>query len=120
MVYAPGHFHHTAPRRRRCRSRREQFAVRAAGLVALALIGVVVFSLTNRQRTSAKGCVDFNYTTMIGGAETYRCGAEARALCATPPSGRSLDTDFQAQLYAACHRAGLPTGRTRSGSAARS
>lgn len=113
MVYAPGHFQQTAKQtsKRRYRSRREQWAVRTMALIGVVLIGLVVYSLTTRQATTGNGCLDFNYTTMIGGAEAHRCGAQARALCSTPAAGRSVDTDFQTQLYAACRRAGLPTAR---------
>lgn len=113
MPFAPGHFQQASQqsKTRRYRSRREKVAVRAMAIVALALIAVVVFSLTTHQATSANGCIDFNYSTMIGGAESHKCGAQARTLCATPASGKSLDTDFQTELYAACRKAGIPTGR---------
>lgn len=90
------------------RPRRERLSVRLAALLTLALVGLVVFSLTSHQRQTGKGCVDFDYTTMIGGAEMYKCGAQARALCAAPASGRSVDSDFSAQLRAACRKARLP------------
>jgi hypothetical protein len=115
MVFAPGHFQQASEQtstRRRFRSRRERVAVYIAGIVTLVLIGLVVFSLTNHQRTTGHGCIDFNYSTMIGGAETYKCGAQARALCATPPTRAGIDGDFQPELYAACRKAGLPTGRS--------
>lgn len=118
MVYAPGHFQQLSgqPAKRRYRSRRERLTVRAMALLTLALIGVTLFSLTNHQARSGNGCIDFNYATMIGGAETHKCGAQARALCLTPAAGENVDTDFQTELYAACRRAGLPTGgRLRAG-----
>ena len=88
--------------------------MRIAALVTLVLIGLVVFSLTSQKAATGRGCVDFNYTTMIGGAETHECGAQARALCATPSSGKSVDTDFQTELRAACRKAGLPVGRSKA------
>jgi hypothetical protein len=115
MVFAPGHFQQASEQsssRRRFRSRRERIAVQAMAILTLVLVGLAVYSLTNHQRTTSHGCIDFNYSTMIGGAETYKCGAQARALCATPPSGKSIDTDFQMELYAACRKAGLATGGT--------
>jgi hypothetical protein len=115
MVFAPGHFQQAseqASSRRPFRSRRERVAVYVAAVVTLALVGLVVFSLTNHQRKTGHGCIDFNYSTMIGGAETYKCGAQARALCATPATGKSIDTDFQTELYAACRMAGIRTGRS--------
>ena len=79
----------------------------AAALV-LVLLALVAYSLTTHQTRNGYGCIDFNYTTMIGGAEMHRCGAQARALCATPAAaGGSIDTDFQAALHAACRRAGF-------------
>jgi hypothetical protein len=115
MVYAPGHFRQAAERgtRRRYRSRRERIAVRAMAVITLVLVGLVVFSLTNHQRQTGHGCIDFNYTTMIGGAEMFKCGTQARTLCETPASHRSIDGDYQAELYAACRKAGLPTGRAQ-------
>lgn len=112
MVYAPGHFKQTAEQatRRRYRSRRERFAVFGAAVVTLVLVGLVVFSLTNHQRKTGNGCIDFNYSTMIGGAELYKCGSQARTVCATPPSRKGIDGDYQTELYAACRKAGLPTG----------
>ena len=113
MVYAPGHFQATSTQqaKRRLRSRRELLAVRLMALLTVALIAVTVFSLTNHQRTTGHGCIDFNYSTMIGGAEEYQCGAQARAMCASPPSKASIDGDFQAELYIACRKGGFPTAR---------
>ena len=79
-------------------------------IITLILVGLAVFSLTNHQRTSGHGCIDFNFTTMIGGAETYACRAQARTLCATAPSRGSIDGDYSPQLYAACRKAGIPVG----------
>ena len=117
MVYAPGHFQRAnqLASRRRFRSQRERLSVYGASVVTLVLVGLVVFSLTNHQRKTAHGCVDFSYTTMIGGAEMYKCGAQARALCSTPATGKGIDTDFQTSLYAVCRTAGLPTDRPVSG-----
>ena len=115
MPFAPGHFEQQQVRRRRYRSRRERLAVRAAALVAVGLLALVVFSLTTHQAGTGNGCIDFNYTTMIGGAEMHKCGAQARALCAAPaPAGRSVDTDFQTELSAACRKGGFPTRRSSS------
>jgi hypothetical protein len=114
MVFAPGHFKQANQQatRRRFRSRRERLAVYAAALVTLVLVGLLAYSLTTHQASSGNGCVDFNYTTMIGGAEMHKCGAQARTVCATPATGKSIDTDFQTELYAACRKAGIRTGRS--------
>jgi hypothetical protein len=114
MVYAPGHFQEAAERsvKRRYRGRRELWAVRAMAAVALVLFGLVAYSLTSHQARTGNGCIDFNYSTMIGGAEMYKCGAQARTVCATPRGGPGIDGDFQPELYAACRKAGIPTGRS--------
>jgi hypothetical protein len=112
MVYAPGHFQEvTQPRSRRPT---ERIAVRIFALLAIAVIGVSIYSLTDHQRKTANGCIDFNYTTMIGGAEMYKCGAEAKSLCLTPPTRESLDANFQASLFVACRKARLPIGKASS------
>lgn len=113
MVYAPGHFQQSseqAKARRRFRSRRERIAVQMMAVITLALVAVTVFSLTNHQRTTGHGCIDFNYSTMIGGAETHECGAQARALCATPAGKNGIDGDYLSELFATCRKAGLRTG----------
>jgi hypothetical protein len=107
MVFAPGHYQEiTQPRQRRPL---ERVSVRLFALVTLIVLGLVVFSLTTHQKQSGHGCVDFNYTTMIGGAEMYKCGSAAKTLCATPRSRASIDSDFQTALYPACRKAGIPT-----------
>jgi len=107
MVFAPGHYQEiTQPRPRR---RRERVSIRLSALMIVIVLGLVVFSLTTHQKQSGHGCIDFNYTTMIGGSEMSRCGGAARTLCATPRSRASIDGDFQTALYAACRKAGIPT-----------
>jgi hypothetical protein len=81
-------------------------------VITLALVAVTVFSLANHQRTTGHGCIDFNYSTMIGGAETYACGPKARALCASPAEKGGIDGDYVAELAATCRKAGIRTGRS--------
>ena len=109
MVYAPGHFQQAKEQsvRRGFRTRGERLAVRVMVVVTILVIAVTVYSLTNHQRTSGHGCIDFNYTTMIGGAETYACGAKARTLCATTASPGGIDGNYLPQLDAACRKAGI-------------
>ena len=115
MVFAPGHFQQAtqqASTRRRFRSQRERVAVWIMAVMTIALVGLAVYSLTNHQRTTGHGCIDFNYSTMIGGAETYACGSHARELCATPYAKGGIDGDYLAQLFATCRKAGLRAGRS--------
>ena len=108
MVYAPGHFRQVAQRRER--RGRERMAARLGGLVAAALVTAAIFSLTSGSGTVARGCVSFDYTTMIGGGQMHRCGAQARTLCASRPSSGGIDGSFSAGLQAACRRAHLSGG----------
>jgi hypothetical protein len=111
MVFAPGHYQEiTQPRPRH---RLERVSVRLFALVTLIVIGLVVYSLTTHQKQVGKGCVAFNYTTVIGGSEKSECGSAARALCASPRSRASIDGDFQTALYAACRKAGIPAPAAR-------
>ncbi len=111
MVYAPGHFKEiTQPRER---GRRERIAVKLGGVVAVILAGIAIYSLTNHQRRTTHSCIDFSYSTMIGGAEAYECGATARAYCLSTPSRGGVDGDFGPELTLACRKAGLPIGKSR-------
>jgi len=77
-------------------------------LLSAALVAVVIFSFTTRQKQSGNGCIDFDYITMIGGAEMYKCGQDARNLCASPVPANDSDPGFYVDLHAACRKAGLP------------
>jgi hypothetical protein len=111
MVFAPGHYQEiTQPRPR---GRMERVSIRLFALTIVIVLGLVVFSLTTHQKQFGKGCVAFNYTTVIGGSVKSTCGSAAKILCATPRSRASIDGDFQTALYAACRKAGIPTPAAR-------
>lgn len=107
MVFAPGHRQQIA--QARPRSRLERLSIRLSALIVVIVLGLVVFSLTTHQKQSGHGCIDFNYTTPLGGSEKSACGSAARTLCATRRTRVSIDGDFQTALYAACRKAGIPT-----------
>jgi len=108
MVYAPGHFREiTQPRQR---SRRERVSVRLFALLAVIVAGLAIYSLTSHQGRNGGGCIDFTYSTMIGGADLQACGAKATSTCRTPPQAGGIDGDFQKELYIACRKAGLRVG----------
>lgn len=77
-------------------------------VLSAALVAVVIFSFTTRQKQSGNGCIDFDYITMIGGAEMYKCGQDARNLCASPVPANDSNPGFYVDLHAACRKAGLP------------
>jgi len=75
-----------------------------AGAVAL------VISLSSPGRSSGHGCVDVSVQAATGGSELYRCGAQARALCASALVGAKADPVSGAAIIRECRKAGLPVG----------
>lgn len=85
-------------------------ALFAAGLVAITLV-----SLTSHQAKSGNGCLNFEYTMVMGAEDVHECGAPARKLCADPKSASEaqghiagLENDLIARLPKNCSAAGLP------------
>lgn len=85
-------------------------------VLSVIVVALVVFSLTTHQKKSGHGCIDFNYMTMIGGAEMYRCGQPAKSMCLQPPLRANKDFGFQKDLVAACDKAGLPVAKPSASS----
>jgi hypothetical protein len=112
MVYAPNHFREV--NEPRTRGTMERVSVRIFALLAIVVIGITIYSLTDHQRQTKNGCIDFDYTTMIGGAEMYKCGTEAKTLCLTPATVGGVDADFQTSLFEACRKAKLPLSAASS------
>ena len=70
------------------------------GCVALALIGAFAFTGGSSGR---KDCISATFASTLGGARLHACGAEAKSICASPASYRSIGP----QLAAACRQAGF-------------
>ncbi|MEA2214261.1 MAG: hypothetical protein QOF83_4209 [Solirubrobacteraceae bacterium] len=76
----------------------------------VALVIVLLVSLGTADKQSGHGCISVGLAYSTGGAQIYRCGSSARAMCASvgQPSGpvgataRSLTTE--------CRKAGLTVG----------
>lgn len=71
--------------------------------VLLAAVGLLAYGLSSGSSTP-RGCIAITFASTLGGAEAKACGAQARAVCATPQ-------DYQhsgEQLSQVCRRAGLP------------
>lgn len=82
-------------------------------LLAVALVAVVLISLTSHEPKSGHGCLDFTYAMAMGGERLHECGAQARKLCADPPSFGGerfggLANGLKDRLGDACREAGLP------------
>ena len=80
----------------------------------MAIVAVALISLTSHQGTSAHGCLNFVYTTAVGGENVHECGAPARKLCANPKSINDvgnvagLENGLLLSLGKNCREAGLP------------
>jgi hypothetical protein len=110
MVYAPGHFERVAklsapPNRQK----RRNVTIAFCGLLALCLIGLAAWSLTNSAPRTGNGCIAFGFMTPVGGSAGHACGATARNLCLAPVPTLVKDGDYYAEMHRACHLAGLPT-----------
>jgi hypothetical protein len=79
------------------------------GVVAAIAVALVI-SLATASPKSGHGCISVGLAYSTGGAEIYRCGSAARAMCdavgqpggPTGTTARSLTTE--------CRKAGLPIG----------
>jgi hypothetical protein len=109
MPMPEGHYHETyLPHEPRVRSARERWIAGFCALLTAVVVAATLFSLTSHQATSGHGCVDFNYTIVMGGENVHECGQQARHLCASPPQEGGLGEDFPSQLRDACHKARIP------------
>jgi type II secretory pathway component PulM len=106
MIMPPDHARAVAARR--ALNPRERWILGGVAAVLTSLIVVVVISLSSTGHVSGNGCVDVALPYSTGGAELYRCGSDARAMCAaagkptgyTGAAGRAVATE--------CRKAGLP------------
>ena len=82
-------------------------------VLALVAVGIValVISLASGGHTSSTGCVDVTAPGATGATELYRCGAQARELCASGGASVAVNGEFGAALARACRKAGLPVSR---------
>src|SRR5437660_676042 len=88
--------------------RREKLAVGSLlACVVLALAALGIYALTSGS-PARRDCVDVTFASTLGGATLHACGGRARQVCA---SGGS--SGIEAELRAACARAGFPFRVTR-------
>ena len=84
--------------------------VGGVGAVTLLLVLGIVISLLVAGHKSSAGCIDFAFPYSTGGQEVYRCGASARATCATARTPGGYTADTERAIERACRTAGLPVG----------
>ena len=86
--------------------RRERLVI--GGVLAVlvcASIALLAFGLTSGA-AARKDCIDITFASTLGAAAEHACGAQARAICASPQPFRSSAQE----LRAACARADFPYG----------
>lgn len=80
-------------------------------VTALAALAVVlIVSLSTSGPRSGHGCISVGLAYSTGGAQIYRCGATARAMCASVGrAGGPVGAGARA-ISTECRKAGLPVG----------
>jgi hypothetical protein len=110
LILPPGHaLEITARRRLRPREKRLVAAVLGAFAV---LVVVVVVSIASSGHSTGNGCIDVNIPSSLGNQEFYRCGAAARAMCASIGTSEGLSGAAGRTAAAECRKIGLPVGRS--------
>lgn len=113
MPLPPGHGQTIATRPRL--SGREQWMVGVVLCAVVAVVVSVVISLASGGRTSSHGCIYATIPAATGAQEINRCGADARATCATALAPGAFTAQAAPVIAAQCRKAGLPVGRRPSG-----
>jgi hypothetical protein len=109
----PGHYKQVHEPRHR--GVRERWVLGVGGVLVALLVGVTLFSLTSHAAKSGGGCLNFEYTMVMGAENVHECGVPARKLCASPQRAANaqgniagLEDDLIAKLPQNCRQAGLP------------
>ena len=102
--------HGSEQQRLRPLQRREKLLARGIGGAAvIALVVVLILSLTHGDRRSGHGCIAVSLAYSMGGTQNYECGARARSMCSrvgTPGLSGAAGHD----VARACRKAGLRVG----------
>jgi hypothetical protein len=113
LILPPQHYQET--HKPRVRGRRDRWFKVVGALMAVAIVAVTLISLTSHQAKSSNGCLNFEYTMVMGAENVHECDAPARKLCADPKSANQaqghiagLENDLIAGLAKNCREAGLP------------
>jgi hypothetical protein len=106
LILPQGHWQAVAARQR-LRARDKWMIASVLGLVAAGVVALVI-SLASGGRSSGNGCVDVTAQYVTGGTELYRCGPEARSLCASVGVGGGPGTALSRAIATECRKAGLP------------
>jgi ABC-type Co2+ transport system permease subunit len=108
LILPPGHA--LAVKAQRSLSRREKWILGSVLAAIAAVVVAVVISIGTAEHQTANGCVDVKFPITIGGAEIYRCGASAQALCAGVGRDGGLTSVADRAVATQCRKARLPVG----------
>jgi hypothetical protein len=113
LILPPQHYQET--HKPRVRGRRDRWFLVVGMLMTVAIVAVTLVSLTSHQAKSANGCLNFEYTMVMGAENVHECAAPARKLCANPKQASEaqghiagLENGLIASLAKNCRLAGLP------------
>lgn len=107
LILPPGHGRALATPRR-LRQREKWIIGSVLGLLAVAAVGLAI-SFASTGHLTGHGCVDVTVPGATGGTEIYRCGAQARQLCASAATVGSQDPLLGQATIAQCRKAGIPS-----------
>ncbi len=108
LILPPGHAQTT--HQMRALAPREKWMLGGVLGVVAALAVVLVISLATAGHKSGHGCISVGLAYSVGGAQVYRCGDSARAMCVSVNRpGGSVGATARA-LATECRKAGLPVG----------
>jgi hypothetical protein len=80
-----------------------------AGVLAV-LIVVLVVSLATAGHSTGNGCINVNIPSSLGNQNFYRCGAQAKAMCATVGAPGGLTGVAGRAVAGECRKVSLPVG----------
>ncbi len=80
-------------------------------VVVVAVVVTLAISLASPGRSSAHGCIYATIPAATGAQEINRCGAAARATCATARAPGAFTRQAAPVIATQCRKAGLPVGR---------
>jgi hypothetical protein len=108
LILPPGHAKAVLTPRRL--GTRERWMITTVLAAVAAVLVVVVISIASSGHSTGNGCVDVTIPGPIGGEELYRCGAGARALCASVGQPQGFTGVPGQDIARACRKARLPVG----------
>src|SRR5205823_911843 len=92
-------------------SRRERWMIGGVLAVVAVVAAALAISFASAGRTSSRGCIYATIPGVVGAQEINRCGADARATCASALAPGSFTRQAAVVIAAQCRKAGLRVGR---------